>query len=182
MATSFKQYTNFARTAVTTADALNNTTNPITITVDDGSVFATIANGQRVVISSTTDPMNDASREPAEITAKTGNSITLSRPNAVAHSGKPYIFNAALAAGFTDITGAVNTAENDIDALETWKNALVVPAATYDAVVATSGGDYTTIGAALAAGKTRIKVRAGAYTEGANMNTYTSTGKDIRIS
>lgn len=37
----------------------------------------------------------------------------------------------------------------------------------YDAIVATSGGDYTTLGAAITAGKLRIFVRAGTYTESA---------------
>lgn len=35
----------------------------------------------------------------------------------------------------------------------------------YDAVVAGSGGDYTTLGAAITAGKKRIFVRSGSYTE-----------------
>jgi len=35
----------------------------------------------------------------------------------------------------------------------------------YDAIVAASGGDYTTLGAAITAGKTNIYVRAGTYTE-----------------
>jgi len=37
----------------------------------------------------------------------------------------------------------------------------------YEAVVATSGGDYTTVGAAITAGATKIFVRAGTYNEGA---------------
>lgn len=37
----------------------------------------------------------------------------------------------------------------------------------YEAIVATSGGDYTTLGAAITAGKTRIFVRNGTYSESA---------------
>jgi hypothetical protein len=38
----------------------------------------------------------------------------------------------------------------------------------YECVVATSGGDYTTLGAAIAAGKTRIFIRNGTYSESGN--------------
>ena len=39
------------------------------------------------------------------------------------------------------------------------------PVGGYDAIVAPSGGDYTTVGAALAAGKRKIYVKVGTYTE-----------------
>jgi nitrous oxidase accessory protein NosD len=74
----------------------------------------------------------------------------------------------------------------------------------YEAIVAPSGGDYTTLGAAIAAGKKRIFVRAGTYNESAitissndvvivgesyretilnfGSNILTLTGTNIRIS
>lgn len=56
----------------------------------------------------------------------------------------------------------------------------------YEAIVAPSGGDYTTLGAALTAGKTRIFIRAGTYTESAITNstanlTITGEGKDVVV-
>jgi len=54
----------------------------------------------------------------------------------------------------------------------------------FDAVIAASGGDYTTIGAALVAGKFRLRVMPGTYTETTNaLNTYTDpgAGKEIYI-
>lgn len=46
--------------------------------------------------------------------------------------------------------------------------------ATFDAVVAASGGDYTTLSAALTAGKTSIFVKDGTYTEATNITISTN--------
>lgn len=45
----------------------------------------------------------------------------------------------------------------------------------YESIVATSGGDYTTLGAAVTAGKTRIFVRNGTYTEVGNITLAAGT-------
>jgi len=52
----------------------------------------------------------------------------------------------------------------------TWSPAPSSGQILYECVVASSGGDYTTVGAALAAGKTRIFVRNGTYSESAITN------------
>ena len=49
---------------------------------------------------------------------------------------------------------------------------------TYDAVVATIGGDYTLISTAIAAGKTNIFVKKGIYNEPSNL---TITTPNVRI-
>lgn len=48
---------------------------------------------------------------------------------------------------------------------QTWAAATGSGQTLYECVVAASGGDYTTVGAAITAGKTRIFVRAGTYSE-----------------
>jgi hypothetical protein len=45
---------------------------------------------------------------------------------------------------------------------------------TFDAVVAATGGDYTTLSAALTAGKKSIFVKSGTYTEASNINITTA--------
>lgn len=57
-----------------------------------------------------------------------------------------------------------------------------IPNKAFDAVVATTGGDYTTLGAALAAGASSIYVRRGTFTETtAILNTWTAGSKDLYI-
>lgn len=193
MATAFKQHTDNAIAQIANSGDLNNTTNPITVSLETGkgALFAVPGNGQYITIWDKTnfpDPKDDPSAEKATITARTDDSVTISRPSAVAHSGRPYISELVRTAHFTDIETAVNTAEetlatavSDLSDLTTTVD--TKSAKIFDAIVATDGGDYTTLGDALMAGATRIRVMPGTYDEGnnTNLNAYTSTGKDIYI-
>lgn len=177
MATAFKQHTDNASAAIAASGALNNTTNPITISLETGkgALFAAPGNGQYVTIYDKTtypDPFEDPAMEKAVITARTGDSITLSRAAAVAHAGTPVVAELMRSAPLDDLQTAVNAAE----AAVATKSGLL-----FDAIVAPSGADYTTIGDALAAGKTRIRVMPGTYTEGTAFNTYTSPSTKIYI-
>jgi len=119
MATAFKQHVDNAIAQIKNSGDLNNTTNPLTLDLatGKGALFALPGNGQYVTIwdkTSYPDPASDPSMEKATITARTGDSITLSRPNAQAHTGTPFISELPRSVHFSDIETAVNTAEGTL--------------------------------------------------------------------
>lgn len=100
--------------------ALNNTTNPITLSSFDTTKFLAVTTGYAVTIWDDTtyaDPGDDPNMEKALVTAATigvSGSLTLSRPNAVAHVGTPRIALLVVAQHISDITTAVTTTETNI--------------------------------------------------------------------
>lgn len=185
--TAFKDHSDNASAAIAASGELNNTTSPITLNLatGKGALFATIANGEYVTIWDKTtyaDPIDDPQMEKATLTARTGDSITLTRPNAVTHAGTPYVAELIRKVHLTDIEGAVNTAETGLASVTATVSALVVPKITFECVVAATGGDYTTLGAALVAGKASIFIKKGTYTEDSSLNTYTAAaGRNYHI-
>lgn len=185
MPTAFKEHSDNALATIATANGLNNVTTPIVISLaaGKGALFATIANGQYVTIWDKTaypDPFDDPQMELALITARTADSITLTRASAKTHAGSPFVAELSRSLHFQDIETAINTAEGTLASTTITANA--AGKASFDAVVALSGGDYTTIGAALTAGKSRIRLMPGTYTETTDiLNTYTLTTKDLYI-
>lgn len=177
MATVFSSVADNAVAQIATALGFNNTTTPLTISVvtGQGVRFGTInATGMFVTIWDKTtypDPLSDPNAEKATITAITADSLTIARPSAVAHTGTPYIGNLWRTTHYNQLATAVNTLEG-----------ATAQKQVFDAVVATSGGDYTTVGAALLAGAGSIFVRRGTFTETTSaMNTWTAGTKDIHI-
>lgn len=160
MATVFSSIADNAIAQLATA-SLNNTTTPITVPVVAGQGVrygAINATGMFVTIWDKTtypDPLSDPNTEKAIITAISTDSITMSRPSAVAHTAQVWVGNLWRTAHTSQISTAINTLES----------APAGQGRTYDAVVAISGGDYTTLGAALTAGARSIYIRRGTYTE-----------------
>lgn len=81
----------------------------------------------------------------------------------------------SVSAATAPTTGQVLTATGASAA--TWQTPTGGGQTLYEAVVATSGGDYTTLGAAITAGKTRIFVRNGTYVE----STISTATASLRI-
>jgi len=152
---------------------LNNTTNPITLTLTTGDeakfVHPVVGNSPVTIWDKTTyaDPKDDPQLEEATITAvdTTLHTITLSRPSAKTHAASPFIGELWRTTFYSQLWTAINALENAPASLPR----------VYDAVVASSGGDYTTVSAALAAGKRTIFVRNGTYTEGILNTAWTGT-------
>ena len=162
MATSFKQVANNAKSTAVSGD-LNNTTDPVTFSVQsgDGAKFPTPGNGFWVTVwdeSTYTDPGDDPNMEIMLVTSRSTDSMTASRgqlgTSAVAHAGSPTVALLLVDQQIEDLQTAVNTLENASGGGQT----------LYDCVVAPSGGDYTSLNAAIAAGETSIFLRNGTYT------------------
>lgn len=91
---------NFASTTVSSG-ALNNTTSPLTFSVATGAVF-----GSTFPIYAVVDP--NGAPEVIEITARSTNSITATRPSAVAHAGAPKIICAPSAEYISELQTAAD--------------------------------------------------------------------------
>ena len=113
MSTPFYGVSDNAISQLANSGDLNNTTSPITVslTTGTGSIFPSVFPFP-MSISSTVDPTNDTStRELAWCTAKSGDSVTLTRPNTVAHPGTPYLQRAWTAEDVAQITNAITHLE-----------------------------------------------------------------------
>jgi hypothetical protein len=115
--TAFKQITDNAKTTAP-ANSLNNTTSPITLSGITTSKLDAVTNGYYVTIYNKElypDAGDDPNMEIAFVTAKTSNSLTLTRSNAKAHTGRPAIELFLIADIVRSIHLAINTAEANID-------------------------------------------------------------------
>ena len=119
--TSFKNVSNNAYTNVVNDD-LNNTDDPVTFTVLNGSNFPSSNFRVTVWSSSYVQPGDDPNLEIMLSTSRTDNSFGCTRGQEsttnVAHSGTPKISLLVTAEAFTDIHTAINNAENSISDIE----------------------------------------------------------------
>lgn len=177
MSTAFKQYTNNARATIATAPSPATSGTSLVVASGKGALFPAPGNGFWATIWNKTsfpDPTDDANMEIVLVTARSTDTFTITR--AQQGTAARTVTTSDTIARFwtsTDVTDLTTAINND----ETGKEWNI-----YDAVVAASGGDYTTLGAALAAGKGSIFVRRGTYTETTTaLNTYTLTSKNLTI-
>lgn len=161
----FKEHKDNAIVQIATSGDLNNTTTPLTLSVASGTgtKLATIVNGQWITVWDKVtypDPGDDPNMERALITARSTDSITLARPNAVAHAGTPYLGELFRSQHLVDVEAGI------------W----------FDAVVGASGkGNYATLSAALTAGARSIFIRRGSYTETTALSTSWTGTSQINI-
>lgn len=144
MSTALYPVTNNARATLATPDALNNTTNPVTVSVvaGQGASFPTGASFP-VTISASLDPTNDPSRELA-MAVRTTDSFVLTRAAAVAHAGSPYLMRNWTAEDVQQRDVALNDVESAMAALTAGDVAAVVTA--FDGIFSSAD---TTVQAAL---------------------------------
>ena len=100
----------FASTLVSASGSLNNFTSPITISVGSTTGFGTNM-PQYVLIADTypTWPPSATGWEVAELTAVTSTSMTLTRPNPVAHATTPVIMSGMTALYLSELQTNINT-------------------------------------------------------------------------
>lgn len=121
MSTTFKQVKDNAIARILTNNALNNITNPKTVSLEvgsgarlpdtaSGSFYVTIWDALTYA-----DPYDDPQMELALVTVRSGDDLTMTRAAAVAHTGKPYIAILLTAQQVQDIHTAINAAETNID-------------------------------------------------------------------
>jgi len=104
--TTWHKALNFAWASVAT-NALNNTTPTLTISVEGGSRLGDSWPKWGVI-----DPIDPHSTsgtpEVVEVTGRSGDSVTLTRPNAVAHTGSPLLVIAVTAEQIEELQAAID--------------------------------------------------------------------------
>jgi len=101
---------NFAET-LTVADAVNNLTSPLTFEVLHGEVF-----GNTFPIYATLEPQT-TNAEVIEVTSRSGNFLTATRPSAYAHPGEVLIVCAVAAEYVTELQSAADSLSNDVSTI-----------------------------------------------------------------
>lgn len=156
MATTFRQVQNNSRSLVATAPSPATSGTSLIVTAATGSDFPAPGNGFWATIWNATlyaDPTNDPNMEIVLVTARSTDTLTITRAQQ-GTAARTVVVGDAIALLWTaqnasDLNTAVNTAEADI---------LTKSPIIYDAIVAPSGGDYTTVTAAYTAGKRRMLI------------------------
>lgn len=177
MATAFKQVANNAQSLVATAPSPATSGTSLVVTSGDGALFPSPGNGFWATIWNATsfpDPKNDINREIVLVTAVSTDTFTITRAQQ-GTSARTVVVGDAIrllwtAQNAADIATAINTLEG-----------VTVPKVAFEAVVAASGGDYTTLSAALAGGARSIFIKKGNYTETTSLNGTWSAGRGFYI-
>jgi len=142
MATSFKQVANNAQSTAASG-AFNNTTSPLTFSVQTGhgARFPSPGNGFYLTVwnsASYPDPFSDPNMEIVLCTARTTDSLTVTRgqrgTTATAKTGSPDVRLLVDSTHISDLNTSVNTLENAVPAVYT---------ATYTDSLSATGSVYT---------------------------------------
>ena len=160
MATAFKQTIDNGRSLVATAPAPATSGTSLVVTAADGAKFPAPGNGFWATIWNATsfpDPTNDTAREIVLVTARSTDTFTITRAQlgtaARTVTTADTIALLDVSQLFIDHNTAINALENATTTKPSW------------AVIAGSGGDYTTLGAAYTAGSRNFLVTPGTYNE-----------------